>query len=35
MSIIQMIEEQIVHPSTAINELVKISYYVTVDKCWA
>ncbi|WP_181308781.1 sensor histidine kinase [Rufibacter sp. XAAS-G3-1] len=34
MSIIQMGEEQIGHPSTAINELVKNSYDADADKCW-
>ena len=34
MSIIQMGEEQIGHPSTAINELVKNAYDADADKCW-
>jgi len=34
MSIIQMGEEQIGHPSTAINELVKNGYDADADKCW-
>jgi len=34
MSIIQMGEELIGHPSTAINELVKNSYDADADKCW-
>ena len=34
MSIIQMGEELIGHPSTAINELVKNSYDADSDKCW-
>lgn len=33
MSIIQMGEEQIGHPSTAINELVKNAYDADADKC--
>ncbi len=35
MSIIQMGEELIGHPSTAINELVKNSYDADAGKCWA
>lgn len=34
MSIIQMGEELIGHPSTAVNELVKNSYDADSDKCW-
>lgn len=34
MSIIQMGEELIGHPSTAINELVKNSYDADAGKCW-
>lgn len=34
MSIIQMGEELIGHPSTAINELVKNSYDADADRCW-
>lgn len=34
MSIIQMGEEQIGHPSTAINELVKNGYDADAGKCW-
>ena len=34
MSIIQMGEELIGHPTTAINELVKNSYDADADKCW-
>lgn len=34
MSIIQMGEELIGHPSTAINELVKNAYDADADKCW-
>lgn len=34
MSITQMGEEQIGHPSTAINELVKNAYDADADKCW-
>jgi signal transduction histidine kinase len=34
MSIIQMGKEQIGHPSTAINELVKNAYDADADKCW-
>lgn len=34
MSIIQMGEEQIGHPTTAINELVKNAYDADADKCW-
>jgi len=34
MSIIQMGEELIGHPSTAINELVKNSYDADADNCW-
>ena len=34
MSIIQMGEELIGHPSTAINELVKNGYDADADKCW-
>lgn len=33
-SIIQMGEEQIGHPSTAINELVKNAYDADADQCW-
>ena len=34
MSIIQMGEELIGHPSTAVNELVKNGYDADADKCW-
>lgn len=34
MSIIQMGEELIGHPSTALNEIVKNSYDADADKCW-
>lgn len=34
MSIIQMGEELIGHPSTAVNELVKNAYDADADKCW-
>lgn len=34
MSIIQMGEELIGHPSTAINELVKNGYDADADRCW-
>jgi len=34
MSIVQMGEELIGHPTTAINELVKNSYDADADKCW-
>ena len=34
MSIIQMGEEQIGHPSTAVNELVKNAYDADADKCY-
>ncbi|MCJ8165003.1 ATP-binding protein [Pontibacter sp. E15-1] len=34
MSIIQMGEELIGHPSTALNELVKNAYDADADKCW-
>lgn len=34
MSIIQMGEEQIGHPTTAINELVKNAYDADADRCW-
>ena len=34
MSITQMGEEQIGHPSTAINELVKNAYDADAGKCW-
>lgn len=34
MSIIQMGEELIGHPSTAINELVKNAYDADADQCW-
>lgn len=34
MSIVQMGEELIGHPSTAINELVKNAYDADADRCW-
>jgi signal transduction histidine kinase len=34
MSIIQMGEELIGHPSTAVNEIVKNAYDADADKCW-